>query len=214
MIRAALAALLILCAGVLRAGAVEAIFTLPAGQAELPVTWAAVPAEGSDPVAGAVLTTEPRAGPWIVELVPGPWIVSAYAEGLVFEARIDLAGPGRHEIPPLALSAPAAYRCEGDAPCEFLDAPSGLSFRLPPGWAAEVPPVAEGPPQAVFFAETAGAEEAVWFLNPADWSATGGETAAGGPCRGDEGLRLCSFAETPAALEALAVILPGLSVAR
>lgn len=202
------------------AGAIEAEFYLPETYSELSVTWSATPLslpDGADVLAALVIEPSARPGPWIIALEPGVYLISAYSETTLFEATVTIAPDGqmRHEILPLAMAQPTPYRCPGTEICAFVDPPTGLAFSLPPGWAAEPPGYFDfGDGQtsdqisAVFYEDSGGEGELVWFLNPQEW-----HSDENGPCREIALGALCTYEETEEALAALHVIEDSLSLA-
>lgn len=200
---------------------IRVTFALPPEFADLAVTWSAAPLDlppEADILAALIVQPKAMVGPWTVALAPGEYLVSAFSRAEVFEQQVHVApyhGEGEQNgvvlVPLLKLAVAAPYRC-AEARCSFVDDATGLAFDLPQGWAADPPtradPGRDAPAKeisAVFYQQIDGDEAAVWFLNPPDWI-----EGDSGPCRPVDMGRLCSFALTPAAMAALAVIAPSL----
>ncbi|MCU0817164.1 MAG: hypothetical protein MUF74_12055 [Cypionkella sp.] len=198
---------------------VQATFSLPPDHAQTPVSWSATPTdlpEEADVLSAMIMQPDSTPGPWTVTLAPGAYQITAFSEADVFELHVTLpATPAvqSYEVPPIALGAAVAFRCEEAPSCAFVDPETGLAFALPQGWASEAPyrldPGAGEPASevsAVFFEDVEGEDAAVWFLNPPDWT-----EEDYGPCREVAAGALCTFDETPSAVAAFAVIAPALS---
>lgn len=195
------------------AQAVDVVFALPEEVGELPVFWSALPLEGQAET--AVSLPDPVTGPWAAQLVRGTWLVSAVADdGRVFETILQIA-PGAGQvlvIPEVEMAEDAAHSCHAADPCAVDDPETGLSFTLPPGWAAETPFLAQGDDGQLFptggFFELEAEGGSYWALNPLDWA------DEAGPCREVAVGRLCTFEDgaggTRAAETAFAVIAPSL----
>ena len=125
----------------IRAQEVQATFSLPPEHAATPVSWSATPTdlpEGADVLSAMVMQPDSAPGPWTVTLAPGAYQITAFSEADVFELTLllpDAPAVQAYEVPPLALATSVPFRCEGDTPCTFADAATGLSFALPPGCA-------------------------------------------------------------------------------
>lgn len=208
-----------ICPAVTQAQEVQATFSLPPEHAATPVSWSATPTdlpEGADVLSAMVMQPDSAPGPWTVALAPGAYQITAFSEADVFELTLllpEAPAVQAYEVPPLALSTSVPFRCEGDTPCTFADAATGLAFALPPGWAAEAPYFAEqgdgelaAQVSAVFFEEGEGEDVSVWFLNPPDWT-----EEEFGPCRPVSAGALCTFDPTEGAEAAFAVIAPALN---
>lgn len=196
---------------------VEAVFSVPPDFADLPVTWSATPLDlppEADPFQAMIFEDEARAGPWIVTLAPGTYLVSAFSATEVFELSVAVAADmGPVTVPPLELGPAIPFRCAQEK-CDFVDPVTGLRFSLPMGWAAEQPYHADlgdgliAPEvSAVFFEDRQDDGSAVWFLNPLDWFVD-----ENGPCRDVSLGSLCTFEVTQAAEDALSVIAPSLAI--
>ena len=184
-----------------------------------PVSWSAVPldlAPDVDVLDAMIMTPESIDGPWQVALEPGEYLISGFAERDLYEVSVTITGQTTQiAVPILALEPAVALRCTDAAGCDFADPDTGLTARLPQGWAVDVPYRAdlgdgELAPEVstVFFEDLAQDGAAVWFLNPVDWI-----DDPASPCRDVAPGRLCTFEPTPAALAALEVIAPSVRVA-
>jgi len=179
-----------------QAGVIAVIVSPAAGHDGLAVSWTAVEIDGNaalDAEPRAVSSASPVTGPWAVTLAQGGWWVSGFTATVIFEGEIAVqpGGDTAFVIPVLDLAARSPFRCAAPGPCAFDDAKTGLSFKLPGGWAAERPlrPGPEGT-VAVFYEDAEGRAGAVWFLNPADWIVT-----PDAPCRPVMPGRMCTFVE-------------------
>lgn len=190
--------------------------SVPAEFEAEPISWSAEPVA---PAAAPEAVAMPEAilGPWEAALPPGRWRIEGLAEsGMIFAAEIEVAEEG-----PQTFEIPIGFESEGmgeDAPpppagtgTPTTDAATGLSFALPPGWAADEP----------FFAETAagvaskfpsvvftGPEGRMLALNPLR------RLESDGSCHDSAAGPLCVFgAPDPETEAAMATILPSLSMA-
>lgn len=208
----------LLIAGAAQAAEVQVTFTLPEPYADQAVSWSATPLDlAPDADVLDAMTMEPDAftGPWVIELAPGDYLISAFSQAEVFELTMTLSSrPANQqfEVPVLSLEAAVAYRCEGAGPCPVVDAQTGLGFVLPGGWASEHPYFADmgggtraKQVSAVFYEDTEGEGGAVWFLNPDDWIED-----EGGPCRKVTLGVMCTFDVEGAAEAAFDLIAPSL----
>lgn len=213
------AAVLCLCLMGKAGAAEEVTFTLPPEFAELPVSWSATPLDlpaDADMFEAMVMQPDADAGPWVVDLDPGPYVISAFSAAEVFESEITvIAGSAQaYEVAPIALTTAIPFRCVDAETCAFKDEATGLSFTLPKGWAAEAPyyfdpgdgTVSEAL-SAVFFEDIEGDGADVWFLNPPEW----GEHD-GGPCADLSLGALCTFDLSAKAQAAFDVIAPSLAL--
>lgn len=197
---------------------VEVSLAAPPELAAEAVAWEAFPlalGEGVGEVA-PVSSGGPVTGPWIVALEPGDWQVTGLAGEVFLNAQVTIAAEGESFV--VAAEPPPAgppYLCQGDAPCSYVDAATGLAFALPPGWAAAQPTgsadgAVDGKPWALFFEPVEGVGGAAWELNPSSW------TEFAGPCREVALGQLCTpdvdTEVDPAAEAAFAVIAPSLAL--
>lgn len=205
-------------AGAAQAADLQVSFTLPPGYEDKAVSWSATPLDlAPDVDVLNAMTMEPDAfaGPWVVVLSPGEYLITAFSEVEVFELTTTLpAEPASqaYEVPILSLEASVAYRCEGADPCAITDASTGLGFTLPGGWAAEQPYFADNGDgsrakevSVVFYQDIEDEGAAVWFLNPVDWV----EDEAG-PCRDVAAGIMCTFDLGGVAEAGFALIAPSL----
>lgn len=214
---------LILCMGAapLRAAEVQTTFTLPEGYGDMAVSWSATPLdlpEGADVLGAMIMEPEAAAGPWVLPLPAGEYLISAFSEVEVFELTLSLgADPAvqAFEVPLLSLEASAVFHCDGQASCPFADPVTGLVFDLPQGWSAEQPYYADlgGGQRAtevsgVFYQDVSGEGGAVWFLNPVDWI----EDDAG-PCREVGPGLMCTFDLAGDAEQGFGMLAPSLKLA-
>lgn len=184
----------------------------PAGPDDLPVEvtftgpymgtfrqWAAHSLGPSE--AGTVATEEFINNEWQTTLQPGPWLVTATAEGangpgLASVVSVSEAGNFELAQPRFGVSAYTEgsmfhRACDGDLPCSVNDEFSKLGIILLPGWIMQDPyvletaaGVASETPSTMF--ATSGATEPMIALNPRQWDAMLGpceDTPAGQLCR-------------------------------
>jgi Ca-activated chloride channel homolog len=182
----------------------------PAGPDAAPVTvtitgpymgtfrqWAAIPLPD-----GAALRSEGEINDaWVVDLMPGQWLITATASGAEGEglaAVVDIAGPGTVEVgqptfgaAPFIGITPFHRQCKDTAPCAYSDDISGLRALLLPGWLMQDPytlttAAGEGGVVSTLFGTTGMGSDPLAALNPRQWDATLGpceDTAAGKLCR-------------------------------
>lgn len=197
---------------------VEATFQADAGGMALAVMWSAVPVPGQDLPPEAWAMQESIVGPVTELFLPGGYEVLGEAGDDVFAGRVDItaAGPNVFTIPRSTALSPGGedrpdqhrHICAGPQPCRIID-PIGLTFTLPAGWTSDEPFLYETPGGAVAERPTAtfiGPDgNPVLLLNPIRWVESNGvctDSAAGPLCIPGQ--------PEPAALAALAVILPSL----
>lgn len=191
------------------------------GGLELAVVWSAVPLPGQDLPPEAWAMQESVVGPVSADFLPGTYDVLGEAGDDVFAGRVIVtaAGPNVFTVPRSMTLSPGGedgpdqlqHSCAGPQPCRIVD-PIGLSFTLPAGWSSDEP----------FLYETAGGVRAerptatflgpngnpTLLLNPIRW------TESNGACTGSAAGPLCIPGQPePAALAALATILPSLAYA-
>ena len=198
---------------------VEATFQADTGGLELAISWSATPLPEQDLPPEAWAMQETVIGPVTERFLPGAYDVLGEAGDDVFAGRVEITarGPNVFTISRSGLLSPdgkdrpdeQAHVCSGPQPCAIVD-PTGLAFTLPAGWSSDAP----------FLYETAGGVKAdrptatflgpsgnpVLLLNPIRWIESNGictESAAGPLCIPGQ--------PEPAALAALAVILPSLA---
>lgn len=138
---------------------------------------------------------------WVLDLIPGQWLITATASGAAGEglaAVVDITGAGPIEIgqptfgaAPFTDQPPFHRQCVGAGPCTDHDETSGLRMVMLPGWLMQDPyplttAAGEGSVVSTLFGTTATGETALAALNPRQWDRTLGpceETAAGQLCR-------------------------------
>jgi hypothetical protein len=139
---------------------------------------------------------------WVVDLMPGKWLITAIASGAEGEglaALVDITASGVVEVgqptfstAPVTTITPFHRLCEGTAPCAYSDEISGLRMVLLPGWLIQDPyPMTTaagegGDLLSTLFGTTGTGSEPLVALNPRQWDAMLGpceETAAGQLCR-------------------------------
>lgn len=189
------------------------------GAPTAPVSWSAVPVDlppDADVLDAMIMTPESITGPWQVALLPGEYLISGFADLDLYEASVTITDQTTQiAVPVLALESAVALRCDQAGGCDFADPDTGLSARIPQGWAVDAPYRADlgdgelaAEVSTVFFEDRPDDGGAVWFLNPVDWI-----DDPASPCREVSAGVLCTFEPTPEALAALDVIAPSLRLA-
>lgn len=138
---------------------------------------------------------------WVLDLIPGQWLITATASGAAGEglaAVVDITDPGPIEIgqptfgaTPFTDQPPFHRQCMGAGPCTVRDETSGLRMVILPGWLMQDPyplttAAGEGSVVSTLFGTTATGDTTLAALNPRQWDTTLGpceETAAGQLCR-------------------------------
>ena len=198
---------------------VAATFQAETGGLDLAIYWSATPLPGQNLPPEAWAMQEAVTGPVTEQFLPGAYDVLGEAGDDVFAGRVDITaqGPNAFTIPRSGLLSPGgedrpdeqAHICSGPQPCVIAD-PTGLAFTLPAGWSSDAPfryeaagGVTADRPTAIFLGPNGNS---VLLLNPIRWIESNGvctESAAGPLCIPGQ--------PDPAALAALAVILPSLT---
>lgn len=189
----------------------------PVGAPE--VSWSAVPMDlppDADVLEAMIMTPDAIAGPWVVDLTPGPWLISGFTAVDLYEVQATVTPETTViDVPVLVVEDAIALRCSESATCAYCDPETGLAATLPKGWALERPYRADlgggtlaDAVSTVFFEDIEGDGAAVWFLNPVDWVADDSS-----PCRDVTLGVMCTFDASPAAEAAFAVIAPSLRLA-
>lgn len=165
--------------------------------------WAAIPLPD-----GEVLRHDGEINePWVVNLMPGQWLITAIASGAEGEglaAVVDIIGPGTVEVGQPTFSTalftdlpPFHRQCMGEAPCSYHDEISGLRMMLLPGWLMQDPyPMTTaagegGNLPSTLFGTTGSGSTPLAALNPRQWDATLG------PCEDTVAGQLCRMADMP-----------------
>lgn len=164
--------------------------------------WAAIPLPD-----GEVLRSDGEINDaWVVDLMPGQWLMTAIASGADGEglaAVVDITGPGATEVgqptfgtAPFTDIAPFHRQCQGAAPCSYGDDISGLRAVLLPGWLMQDPytlttAAGEGGVVSTLFGTSGTGSEPLAALNPRQWDATLG------PCEDIAAGQLCRMSDMP-----------------
>jgi Ca-activated chloride channel family protein len=181
--------------------------------------WSAIPLPD-----GEALRSEGEINdPWVVDLIPGQWLITATASGANGEglaAVVDIASPGTIEVgqptftvAPFTDVAPFHRQCEGSLPCTFGDEISGLRLVLLPGWLMQDPytlttAAGEGGVVSTLFGTSGTGGAPLAALNPRQWD------AMLGPCEATGAGQLCRMSDMPGdALAGYRVIAATLRVA-
>lgn len=164
--------------------------------------WAAFPLPDGE----ALRSEDEINDAWVVDLMPGQWLITATASGADGEglaAVVDITTPGKVEVGQPTFAAvpftditPFHRQCAGSAPCAYGDEISGLRMVLLPGWLMQDPypmttAAGEGGAVSTLFGTTGTGNEALAALNPRQWDATLG------PCEDTAAGQLCRMADMP-----------------